>query len=79
MDGPGVAAARIVAALAMALVLAAGGYLALRPVDGTTIALMRLELLLLTAVLAACVLFFERVAIRIIRTRGGTRRGPPKR
>ena len=78
MDGRAVLVTRIMAALVMALVLGAAGYLALRPVDGTTIALMRLELLLLTGVLAFCVLFFERVAIRLIRTRGGRLRGPPK-
>lgn len=69
--------ARIVAALAMALVLGFAAWLALRPIDGTTIVLMRLELLLLTGVLAVCVLFFERLAIRLIRTRGGKLRGPP--
>jgi hypothetical protein len=77
MDGRGVLIARTVSAVTMAFVLVVAGWLLLRPVDGTMIALMRLELILLTAVLVICVMFFERLAIRLIRTRGGKLRGPP--
>lgn len=74
----GVFIARAVSALAMLLVFSAFAYLLMRPVSGAVVGLMRLELLLLTGFLAVCVLFFERVAIRIIRTRGGKLRGPPQ-
>lgn len=68
--------ARLVSALVMLMVFATFAYLLMRPTSGAAIGLMRLELLLLTGVLVVCVLFFERLAIRIIRTRGGKLRGP---
>ncbi|WP_416907086.1 MAG: hypothetical protein ACMVO5_08485 [Polymorphobacter sp.] len=76
MDGRGVLIARAVSVVFTALVIAVAGWLLLRPVDGTMIGLMRLELLFLTAVLIICIMFFERIAVRLIRTRGGRLRGP---
>ncbi len=68
---------RTVAALAFGLVVTAVWYLSTVPLVASSAGLMRAEVLVLGGVLALSVLFFERVALRLIRTRGGRLRLPP--
>jgi predicted permease len=67
---------RLVAVLAVSLVIGTVWQLATRPLAASAAGLMRAELLLIGGVLFLAVLFFERVALRLIRTRGGKLRGP---
>ena len=65
-------------ALAVVLVLAVlgrGAALALGPLSGANSGLVLLELGLLGGILVLSVMFFERVMVRLVRTRGGRRQG----
>lgn len=73
---PAVILTRVVAALAFGLVLGVVWHLSTQPLAAASAGLMRAEVLVLGGVLAMAVLFFERVALRLIRTRGGKLRGP---
>lgn len=72
----GIILTRIVAALAFGLVVGVVWQLSTQPLAAASAGLMRAEVLVLGGVLVFAVLFFERVALRLIRTRGGKLRGP---
>ena len=73
---PALLLVRAVAALSLGLVIGLVWHLMSAPIAGGRAGLMRAEVLVLGGVLAFAVLFFERVALRLIRTRGGRVRGP---
>jgi phosphotransferase system glucose/maltose/N-acetylglucosamine-specific IIC component len=74
-DGPGVRLVRAGAVLALAGLFVLIWPLIERSLRTASSWLVPLEVLALAGVLVAAVLFVERLLVRIIRTRGGRRRG----